>query len=361
MKVGICGLPQSGKTTVFNALTGADYELHAYGGGAVKVNLETASVADERLDWLHKLESSKKKTPTQIEFLDVAGLGAGEGGGAVAARFISELRRAEALMVVLRAFDDPALPHPVGSLDPLRDLESFILELGVVDLQAVTTRLGSVGRGVDRGDKKAQERVRREEGALERLAAALEAGRPAREIELEADEAELVRGLGLLTMKPLIPVVNVDLDCSLDKSALEGVAEHCDHRPVIVHGRLENEIRGLEPDEAAEFRSEFGVPGGIVDELVRACFEALELHVFFTVGPKEARSWTIRRGATAIEAARAIHSDIARGFIRAEVAAFDELSEHGSFAALKKRGLYRIEGKDYVVADGDVIYFRFQV
>jgi hypothetical protein len=360
MRIGICGLPQSGKTTIFNALTGADHDLHGYGGG-VRLNREVVDVVDQRLDWLHEFEGSKKKTYSQIEYLDVAGLSSGEGETAVSARFITELRRAEALLIALRAFENPATPHPAGSIDPARDLEDFLLELTVVDHQAVTTRRGSVDKGVNRSDKKALERVEQEKAALERLGTALEAGTRIAELELQPVELAVARNLGLLTLKPLVPVLNADADGRDLKTDMERIIESCGAEPVVLNGKLENEIRELEADEAAEFRREFDLPAGALERTVRACFDALELLVFFTVGPKEARAWPVRRGSSALEAAGVIHSDIGRGFIRAEVAAYDDLREHGSYAELKQHGLYRTEGKDYPIADGDVVYFRFQV
>jgi len=354
MNVGLCGLPQSGKTTLFNLLTGSRHDLNP---GKVEVNVEVTPVTDERLDWLWSLEGRGKLTRAQVTYLDVAGLARGQGGGSVAARFISELRRADALLVVLRAFDDPNVPHPEGSVNPARDFEIFLLELGVADLGAVQTRLGNAGKGVDRGDKRALEQAALERDVLERLATALEGGGPASSVELIPAEEELVRSLGLFTRKPLVTLLNADADgrdLSLDVSRLAD-------EPLVVHGKLEDELAGLEPEEAGLMRLEYGLPEGGVQRVVRACYDVLGLESYFTSGEKETRAWTIKRGASAVEAAACIHSDIARGFIRAEVAHFEDLKEHGSFAELKKKGLYRIEGRDYIVRDGDVILFRFSV
>jgi len=360
MKVGLCGLPQSGKTTLFNALTSSSYELHAYGGGAVRVNQEVTTVHDADLLWLHELTQSKKLTAAQIEYLDVSGLAKGDSGGTVAARFLAELRRADALLIVLRAFEDNALPHPDGSVNPTRDLESFYLELGVADLSAVTTRLGSVGRGVNRADKKAMAEVELEQTALELVSAALEEGLPASSVTLTDQQYEAVRGLGLFTHKPAVVVLNADLDGRETAADIASV-NALGFKSIVVHGKLELEIAGFDEDEAAEYRQEFELPDGILDSLVALCYETLGLHSYYTTGPKETRAWTVRRNATAVEAAKVIHSDIARGFIRAEVAGFADLQEHGSMSELKKRGLYRTEGKEYVVQSQDVILFRFQV
>jgi GTP-binding protein YchF len=354
MNVGLCGLPQSGKTTLFNLLTGSHHEVHP---GKVEVNVEVTPVADERLDWLWSLEGRGKLTRAQVTYLDVAGLARGQGGGSVAARFINELRRADALLVVLRAFDDPNVPHPEGSVNPARDLDVFMLELGVADLGAVQTRLGSVDRGVDRGDRRAMERAALERGLLERLAKTLEGGGPASDVELDSAGEELVRGLGLLTRKPVVTLLNADAD----GRDLSGDVNRLAVEPLVVHGKLEGELAALEPEETGLLRREYGLPEGCVQRVVGACYDALGLESFFTTNEKETRAWTLPRDGTALEAAACVHSDIARGFIRAEVAHFEDLREHGSFAELKKRGLYHTEGRDYRVRDGDVILFRFSV
>ncbi|HUT99527.1 MAG TPA: DUF933 domain-containing protein [bacterium] len=354
MNVGLCGLPQSGKTTLFNLLTGSHHDSHP---GKVEVNVEVTPVADERLEWLWSLEGKGKLTRAQVTYLDVAGLARGQGGGSVAARFISELRRADALLVVLRAFDDPNVPHPEGSVNPARDFEVFVLELGVADLGAVQTRMENVDRGVNRSDKRALELASVEREALGRLARTLEGGGPASAVDLTPAEEELVRGLGLLTLKPTITLLNADADGrDLSKDFDQMTAE-----PLVIHGKLEGELAGLEPEEAGLMRREFDLPEDGVQRVIRACYDTLGLSSFFTSGEKETRAWTLPRGASALEAAACIHSDIAHGFIRAEVAHFEDLREHGSIAELKKRGLYRIEGKDYPVQDGDVILFRFSV
>jgi len=354
MNIGLCGLPQSGKTTLFSLLTGSHHDPHP---GKVEVNVEVTPVVDERLDWLWSLEKKGKLTLAQVTYLDVAGLARGQGGGPVAARFINELRRADALLVVLRAFDDPNVPHPEGSVNPARDLEVFLLELGVADLGAVQTRMGSVGKGVDRGDRKALELAAVEREALGRLARTLEGGGPASAVELTPAEEELIRGLGLLTLKPMIALLNADADgrdLSADTEKFTG-------EPLVVHGKLEDELTDLEPEEAGPMRREFGLPEGCVQRVVGACYDALGLESFFTTNEKETRAWTLPRGGKALEAAACVHSDIARGFIRAEVAHFEDLRQHGSFAELKRKGLYHTEGKDYLVRDGDVILFRFSV
>ncbi len=365
MKVGLCGLPQSGKTTLFNALTDSSYELHSFAGGAVRVNQEVTAVHDADLLWLHELTQSKKLTEAQIEYLDVSGLAKGDSGGTVAARFLAELRRADALLIVLRAFEDNALPHPDGSVNPPRDLENFYLELGVADLSAVTTRLGSVGRGINRADKAAMALVELEQTALELVAAALEEGQPASSVKLTDQQYEAVRGLGLFTHKPAMVVLNADLDgreVAEDIAAIETLGfKSIGFKSIIVHGKLELEIASFDEDESAEYRQEFELPAGILDNVVALCYDTLGLHSYYTTGPKETRAWTVRRNATAVEAAKVIHSDIARGFIRAEVAHFADLREHNSMNELKKLGLYHTEGKDYVVQPQDVILFRFQV
>jgi GTP-binding protein YchF len=356
MNVGLCGLPQSGKTTLFNALTGADYEARP---GRVEVHIEVTPVEDGRLTWLWSLEERGKLTPAQITYTDVAGLAKGEGGGSVAARFINELRRADALLVVLRAFSNPNVPHPEGSVAPARDYEVFLLELGVADLGAVRTRLGSVGKGIDRGDRKAVELAEVERGVLGRLGQTLEEDLPASSLELAPAEEELIRGLGLLTRKPMIALLNADADGRDAAKDVEALARSRVGEPLVVFGKLAGELAELEPEEAGQLRREFDVPDDQLQNVVQTCYGALDLHSFFTTNEKETRAWTLRRGGTALEAAACVHSDIARGFIRAEVAHFEDLKRHGSFAELKKRGLYRTEGRDYVVRDGDVILFRF--
>jgi GTP-binding protein YchF len=360
VKVGIVGLPGSGKSTLFNALTRGKAETGHFGGHG-QVNRGRVLVPDERLDWLAEHYHPKKKTPAQVDFLDVPGLspGSGEKG---AAGLIADLRTVDALLEVVRVFDDPAVPHPDGSVDPARDAANLETELLLADLAVVEKRLERVtsdlGKGVDR------KRLEPERDVLVRVQRALEEGKAARAVGLSAQEEERIKGYALLTLKPKILLANVSEDEAAGGASdepLRAMAE-ADAVPYLrAAAKIEAEIAEMDPEDAAEFLDAVGIARPSRDGVVRAAFDAMALITFLTFGDDECRAWTVERGADAVEAAGKIHSDIARGFIRAEIVAFDELRDAGSWNAAKEAGRHRLEGKDYRMQDGDCVIFRFNV
>ena len=355
LRAGLIGLPQSGKTTLFQLLTSAREAPRAHGKAEAHVGV--SRVPDERLDRLTALFNPKRHVPATVEFADTAA------GRADAASLLDVVayRNADALLHVVRAFDDPALPHPAGSVDPARDARTVEEELILADLGVVERRLERVAKDLK---KSATADLRMEQGILERCRVALEGGAPVRTLGLAGDEARRLRGFQLLSAKPLLLVVNLPEDQAsamerLDEVAgLSAVIAQAGAAAVGVCARIELEIAGLEPADAALFMADLGLRQSGLDRIIRAAYDLLGYISFFTVGEDECRAWSIPRGTPAQEAAGAIHSDIQRGFIRAEVVAWDRLLERGSLAACRDHGELRLEGKDYVVADGDVINFR---
>jgi GTP-binding protein YchF len=352
MRLALVGLAGSGKTCVFNALTGS-HEVPGAGRGGE--HLATLKVPDARLDWLAEHMRPPKVTPTTIEILDLPGLGAaGSGGGARTEGTIGTARTAQALFIVLRAFHEASYPYPDPEPDPARDLAEVRSDLILADLAIAEKRAEKIRKdlGKPRPDR---EREEKELDYLERLIQGMEAGRRVREIEATPEERLLGKGYAFLTEKPWITLVSRDeaFDAELD---LPGVAAHAE-----MYGRLEMEIGELEPEEREEFMAEMGLDRLHAPDVIEACYRALDIVTYLTCGDNEVRAWTLRRGLTALDAAANIHSDLARGFIRAEVMAFEDLEREGSEKAVKAAGKFRLEGKDYVVKDGDVILIRFSV
>ena len=353
LEIGVVGLPNVGKTSVFNALTGGSAAVTAYAATSSSANVGVAPVPDGRLDALAAAVSSREIIPATVQLVDVAGLVRGAGrGGSLGGEFLGHLRAADAIVHVVRTFPDEDVFHVEGSVDPLRDVEAVDLELLLADHGLVERRIERVAKAARVGTKGARE----EADLLERLLAHLDQGRPARSLgeELPAD-------LDLLTSKPLLYVANTSE--SGDAEAVAALARYADPVEVVpVAARFEAELVELDdPEERQAFLAEIGQDEPGMPRVAAAAFRLLDLIQFFTVGPKEARAWPIRRGQTAVEAAGKIHSDIARGFIRAEVIGWRDLVETGSHTEAAKRGLQRVEGKDYVVQDGDVINVRFNV
>jgi len=364
-KLVIIGLPGSGKSTVFNALSRSTAEIGSYGGDD-EPNLATVKVPDERLDRLTEMFQPQRKVPADVQYLDVRGIDKGISEQGMSGQLLGHLSQGDALVLVVRAFEDEAIPHPEGSVDPARDIETMQLELTFSDLGIVDKRLQRVIQQLPKMKGAEREAYEREQKLMERLKETLEAETPLREIagELEEEDRKILRGFGLLTIKPMLILVNLG-ESQLGDTGEQLVADLRSRfaSPGVavdgLAGKIEMEIGQLEPDDAAIFLEDLGIEETSRDRIIRVSFDLLGLMPFLTVGPDECRAWTIRRGTTAVDAAGAIHSDIQRGFIRAEVVSYQDLIDAGSMAETKKRGTFRREGKTYVVQDGDVINFLF--
>jgi GTP-binding protein YchF len=366
MQVAIIGLARSGKSTVFNALTRG--EARTGGFGAVEVNTGVVKVPDERLVRLTALFRPRKEVPADVTYVDLPGLGGvadGHAQGDIPADQLARLRNADALLHVVRAFDDPSVPHPLGEIDPRRDLEQLELELTLADLGVVERRLEKLRTTGRHGSPAERDANEKEEVVLDAIQPALAAGRPVRDLGLDADAQTRIRGFRLLTEKPVLVVLNVG-ESDIGRAdglagALAAELPYAQTDVAALSARIEMEIGQLEPDEAEVFRAEMGLDAPALERVIRESYALLGLISFFTAGPDETRAWTIPKGSTAVDAAGAIHSDLARGFIRAEVIGWQELLELGSMAEARRVGRLRSEGKVYVVQDGDVIEVLFNV
>ncbi len=365
MKLGIVGLPNVGKSTLFNSLTKAGAESANYPFCTIDPNIGVVAVPDERLGLLADLYHSAKVTPAVIEFVDIAGLvkGASKGEG-LGNQFLANIREVDAIVHVVRCFDDANVIHVDGSVDPARDIETIHLELIFSDLEILERRMSRVGRAA-RNDK-AQAK---EYGLLERVKAHLEEGRPAITFRTDdEDEQSWLAGYNLLTAKPVIFAANVAEDDLADDGAsndyvraVRDYAKQTDSGVFVICAQIEQEIAELEDDEKQMFLEDLGLKESGLEKLIKASYSLLGLMSFLTAGETETRAWTIKKGTKAPQAAGKIHSDFERGFIRAEVVNYRNLLECGSLAAAREKGLVGLEGKDYVVQDGDVILFRFNV
>lgn len=362
LNCGLIGLPMVGKTTIFNLLTGADLETSNFLTGKTETNTGTAKVPDARMEYLHDLYQPKKTTYAQIQFSDVPGLvrGSSQGQG-VGNQFLNTIRNVDLLVHVVRAFTDPELPHVDGELAPLRDVETINMELLFADMEILEKRIERIKAG-----KKVKKENLQELEVLEKCLSSLENEVSIAQLELTEEERMVLKNFSFLTEKPLLLVVNTD-EQQFKSKAYPGsddlavyAAEH--GFPVLeVCGKIEMEI-SLLPDEDKEmFLTDLGVAESGIDRLARAAYDYLGLISFFTVGEDEVKAWTIKKETDAKRAAGKIHSDIERGFIKAEVVKYQDLSELGNMAKVKEKGLYRLESKEYVVVDGDIINFRFNV
>lgn len=365
MDLGIIGLPRAGKTTIFNALTGGHAQTGTY-GTALTPNIGTAKVPDERLDKLVPLFRPKKVTYAEVRYVDFPATAvSGFGREGPSGQFIAALSQMDAFLHVIRAFRNEAVPHPEGSIDPDRDLAVLDLELVFADLaffERQIERMDTVVRSARAGEREALQRQR---DLYKRLRDGLEREQPLRAQEISEDERKLLAGFPLLTIKPMLIVLNID-EADLGRAAVIEADSRARHSApqvdvVALAGKLEEELAQMPPDEAAEFRKDLGIAEPGLDRVIRRSYRLLGVISFFTGGPEECRAWTVRQGTTAPEAAGEIHSDMQRGFIRAEVINWADLVACGSYAEARRRGLLRVEGKNYVVQDGDVLHILFNV
>jgi GTP-binding protein YchF len=366
LQAGIVGLPNVGKSTLFNALTAQEAALAAnYPFATIEPNIGVVAVPDERLPVLEKMNKAQKVIPATVEFVDIAGLvrGASKGEG-LGNQFLANIRETHAVIQVVRCFEDENIIHVEGSVNPVRDIETIQIELALADLTSVEKRRDKALRAIKAsGDKDAK----REIEILDKIQPVLEEGRPARSADLTEDDRAIIKTWFLLSTKPTIYAANVDEDSLADPDSNPHVVTVKEHAKaenaevVVICAKLEAELVALEAEERAEYLRDLGLASSGVDGLIKSAYKMLGLMSFLTAGEKEVRAWTIPIGTKAPQAAGEIHSDIERGFIRAEIVGYDDLIRAGSNAAAREQGLTRVEGKDYVMQEGDIVNFRFNV
>lgn len=361
MQIGIIGLPTSGKTTIFNALTRGTAQTAAYSSGKLDVHTAMVDVPDPRVDILSKMFNPRKTIHARVQYNDIAGLSKGIGGkDGMDGNLLNQIMLNDAIVHVVRAFDDPSIPHSLESVDPVRDLDILDTELVLSDLGVVERRLARIAAGMVKGGGTPAEReaLAKEKELLTKFQSALEGGKPLRDLDLGSETPTL--SLSLVTLKPMLVVFNTGEHGEGDPKK---IAKY-DHKKTMVaalQGKLEMELAQMAPEEAKAFLDEYGITEPGLNKMIRLSYGLLGLQSFFTVGEDEVRAWTIRIGADAVDAAGTIHTDLARGFIRAEVIAYDDLIASGNLVEARKRGVLRLEGKEYIVQDGDILNIRFNV
>jgi GTP-binding protein YchF len=370
LTLGICGLPKSGKTTLFNALTHSQAQTSAYGVAADEPNVAMVKVPDDRLAVLAEMFKPRKLTPADVQYVDVAGLSGGEDPSAartegLSRKFLGAVAANDALLIVVRAFENANLPHPAGSVDPLRDLDAVTLELIFSDLGIIERRLTRIKAEIGKMRPAEREVQEHELALLTRIQPELEQNRPIRTLDLSEEEQKLVKNYQFLSNKPWLIVFNLgetNLDAGDELAAAARQAwPDAGTAAVAACAQLEMEVAQLPPEDAAEFRESLGLGPSPLGTVITLSYDLLGLISFLTAGQDEVRAWTIRRGTNAQQAAGVIHSDLERGFIRAEVVAYTDLIAAGSMAEAKKRGTVRMEGKTYIVKDGDILHILFNV
>jgi GTP-binding protein YchF len=369
MKIGIVGLPQVGKTTIFSLLTEGRVDVSSWGKGR-EAHVGVAPVPDSRVDRLAEVVQPKKVAYATVEYVDLPGLSRGEGKAALEGQakemtsYLNSLKNVDTLLHVVRAFDDPNLPHIEGSVDPLRDIGLFELEMIFSDLSIVEKRLERLAKDLK---KVKSTELELENQVLLRFKAALEAEQPLRNIDLTAEEEKRIKGFTFLSAKPLLLVINAgDQDAGkieriIDEFGLQKQASMRNVGITAVCGKIESEIAALPPEDAKMFMEDLGLTGKALDRIIQKSYDLLGVFSFYTAGEPEVRAWTIPRNTTAMQAAGVIHTDIEKGFIKAEVVSFEDMVQLGSFQSAKSKGVLRLEGKEYRVQEGDVILFRFNL
>ncbi|MEI3356673.1 MAG: redox-regulated ATPase YchF [Clostridia bacterium] len=363
MKLGIVGLPNVGKSTMFNSITKAGAECANYPFCTIEPNVGVVPVPDERLDELTKMYKPQKTTHAVVEFVDIAGLvkGASKGEG-LGNKFLSHIRETDAIVQVVRCFEDSNVVHVDGSVDPVRDIETINLELIFADIETVNKRLEKAKKNL-KANKKYQEEI----DLLEKIKQNLEEGKSARAIDFNEDEQEMVKEMFLLTTKPILYIANISEEqienAENDELVLKvkeyAAKENAEVIPLCV--KIEEELSGLEDEDKKEMLEALGLEESGLDKVIKKSYDLLGLMSFLTAGEPEVRAWTIKKGTKAPQAAGKIHSDIERGFIKAEIVSYDDLMKEGSMVAAKEKGLVRQEGKDYIMQDGDIVLFKFNV
>ncbi|WP_313020421.1 redox-regulated ATPase YchF [Macrococcoides bohemicum] len=364
LTAGIVGLPNVGKSTLFNAITKAGALAANYPFATIDPNVGIVEVPDVRLDKLTELVTPKKTVPTAFEFTDIAGIvkGASKGEG-LGNKFLSHIRDVDAICQVVRAFEDENITHVSGKVNPVDDIEVINMELILADLESVEKRYARVQKMAKQKDKDAMV----EESILAIIKEALENERPARSIEFSSEQEKVVKGMHLLTAKPMLYVANVsedDLVAEEENEHVKAIKAYADNegsQVIVISARIEEELAALDEEDKKEYLADLGIEESGLDKLIKASYHLLGLATYFTAGVQEVRAWTFKRGMTAPQCAGIIHTDFERGFIRAEIVSYDDLIEHNGMTAAKEAGRVRLEGKDYIMQDGDVVHFRFNV